>query len=100
MIRMIGIGVLCTGIWGKIIWKKDTATIMSFDGQIPARRPKNGSQTTTYRKTEVIQSYLRIWGTYDPTESGPSDPNKTEKQSKDALVKLINTMCTLLNLQN
>ena len=26
--------------------------------------------------------------------------NKTEKQSKDALVKLINTKCTLLNLQN
>ena len=34
--------------------------------------PKNGppsGQTTTYRKTEVIQSYLRIWGTYD--RSGP-----------------------------
>ena len=23
-------------------------------------------KTTTYRKTEGIQSYLRIWGTYDP----------------------------------
>ena len=47
--------------------------------QIPARRLKNGSpsgQTATYRKTEVIQSYLRIWGTYDPIESGPSDPKK------------------------
>ena len=25
---------------------------------------------------EVIQSYLRIWGTCDPIESGPSDPKK------------------------
>ena len=41
--------------------------------------PKNGApsdQTATFRKTEVIQSYLRIWGTYDPIESGPSDPKK------------------------
>ena len=30
----------------------------------------------TYRKTEGIQSYLRIWGTYDPIESGPSEPKK------------------------
>ena len=28
------------------------------------------------RPTKVIQSYLRIWGTYDPIESGPSDPKK------------------------
>merc|ERR1739842_238675 len=41
--------------------------------------PKNGppsGQTATYRKTKVIQSYLRIWGTYDPIESGSSDPKK------------------------
>ena len=47
---------------------------MARNGQIPARRPKNGppsGQTATYRKTEVIQSYLRMWGTYDPIESGP-----------------------------
>ena len=30
----------------------------------------------TYRKTEGIQSYLRIWGTYDPIESDPSEPKK------------------------
>merc|ERR1712218_530766 len=30
----------------------------------------------TYRKTEVIQSYLRVWGPYDPIESGPSKPKK------------------------
>ena len=28
------------------------------------------------RKTKVIQSYLSIWGTYDPIELGPSDPKK------------------------
>ena len=41
--------------------------------------PRNGppsGQTATYRITEGIQSYLRIWGTYDPIESGPSDPKK------------------------
>ena len=37
---------------------------------------KTARQMATYRKTEVIQSYLRIWGTYDPIESGPSDPKK------------------------
>ena len=43
------------------------------------RAQKNGlprGQTATYRKTEVIQSYLRIWRTHDPIESGPSDPKK------------------------
>ena len=36
---------------------------------------RSGSQKTAiYRKSEVIQSYLRIWGTYDPIESGPSEP--------------------------
>ena len=52
---------------------------MARNGQIPARRPKNGppsGQTATYRKTKVIQSCLRIWGTYDPIESGPYDPKK------------------------
>ena len=39
--------------------------------------PRNGppsGQTATYRKTEGIQSYLRIWGSYDPIELGPSEP--------------------------
>ena len=48
-------------------------------GQFGQLGPQNGppsSQTGTYRKTEGIQSYLRIWGTYDPIESGPSDPKK------------------------
>ena len=48
-------------------------------GQNPARRPKNSppsGRTATYRKTEVIQSYLRMWGSYDPIESGPSEPKK------------------------
>ena len=33
-------------------------------------------QMTIYWKTEVIQSYLRIWGRYTPIESGPSEPKK------------------------
>ena len=47
--------------------------------QNPARRLKNGppsGQTVTYQKTEVIQSHLRIWGTYDPIESDLSEPKK------------------------
>ena len=34
------------------------------------------NQTATYRKTNGIQSYLWIWGTYDPIESSPSEPRK------------------------
>ena len=30
----------------------------------------------TYRKTKGIQSYLRIWGCYDPIESGASETKK------------------------
>ena len=30
----------------------------------------------THRKTEGIQIYLRIWGCYDPVESGPSETKK------------------------
>ena len=35
-----------------------------------------GGQMATYRKTEGIKSYLRIWGTNDPIESEPSHPEK------------------------
>ena len=60
--------------------KKRFSVNKSFvNGQILARGLKNGApsfQTATYRKTEVIQRYFRIWGTYDPIESGPSDPKK------------------------
>ena len=45
-------------------------------GQSGPRDDPPSGQTATYRKTEGIQSYLRIWGTYDPIESGPSDPKK------------------------
>ena len=41
----------------------------------PKNSPPSG-QTATYRKTEGIQSYLRIWRRYDPIELGPSEPNK------------------------
>ena len=53
-----------------IPWKHDLF-------QNPARIPKNSPQSDQrayYRKTEVIQSHLRIWGTYDPIESDSSDP--------------------------
>ena len=45
-------------------------------GQSGLRNSPPSGQTATYRKTEVIQRYLRIWGTYDPIESGPSEPKK------------------------
>ena len=28
----------------------------------------------TYQKTKGIQSYLRMWGSYDPIESDPLEP--------------------------
>ena len=43
--------------------------------------PYNGlpsSQTAIYRKTEGIQSYLRICGCYDLIESGSSEPKKRD----------------------
>ena len=60
----------------RAFWINNLLVFLPYDknGQNPAQRPKNGppsDQTATYRKTEVIQSYLRIWGTYDPIESGP-----------------------------
>ena len=45
-------------------------------GQLGPRNGPPGGQTATYQKTEGIQSYLRIWGTYDPIELGPSEPKK------------------------
>ena len=45
-------------------------------GQSVTRNGPPSGQTATYRKTEGIQSYLRIWGTYDSIVSDPSDPNK------------------------
>ena len=41
----------------------------------PRSGPPSG-QTATYRKTKVIQSYLRIWRSCHPIESGPSEPKK------------------------
>ena len=41
----------------------------------PWNSPPSG-QTARYRKTEGIQSYLRIWWTYDLIESELSDPKK------------------------
>ena len=45
-------------------------------GQLGPRNGPPGGQTATYRKTEGIQSYLRIWGTYDPIESWPFELKK------------------------
>ena len=32
----------------------------------------------TYRKTEDIQSYISIWGRYNPFETGPSERKKSK----------------------
>ena len=48
-------------------------------GSLSAIGAKNSllnGQMATYRKTEGIQSYVRIWGRYDPIELGPSEPQK------------------------
>ena len=46
-----------------------------FGQSVPKNGPPSG-QTATYRKTEGIQSYLRIWGRYVPVESNPLSPDK------------------------
>merc|ERR1712218_254538 len=45
-------------------------------GQLGPRNGPPGGQTATYWKTEGIQSYLRIWGTYDLVESRPFELKK------------------------
>ena len=39
----------------------------------PKDSPPSGLMGT-YQKTKVIQSYLMMWGSYDPVELGPSEP--------------------------
>ena len=46
-----------------------------FGPSVPENGPPSG-RTATYQKTKVIQSYLRMWGTYDPIELELSDPKK------------------------
>ena len=43
-----------------------------FRQTVPENDPPS-SRMGTYRKSEGIQSYLRIWGSYDPIASGPSE---------------------------
>ena len=65
--------------WSKIKGTYNTDWALAKNGQNPTWSPTNGppsSQTATYQKTEVIQIYLRIWGTYYPIELGSSEPKK------------------------
>merc|ERR1719341_459201 len=48
---------------------QDTVLHQEEGGRCPGVRP-----SPLYRRAKVIQSYLRIWGTCDPIESGSSDP--------------------------
>ena len=74
------------GIPAKFRWSRtkirgtsESKVGIAKNGQNPARRPKNGppsGRTASYRKTKVIQSYLRMWGRYYPIESGPWDHKK------------------------
>ena len=52
-----------------------------FGQSVPKNGPPSG-QTATYRKTKGIQSYLRIWGCYDPIESGPSETKKGQNPAR------------------
>ena len=53
---------------------------------------------TIYRKTEVIQSYLRIWGRYTPIESGPPPrpPRSAPPVRFDSLKAKIGPLCTTI----
>ena len=50
-------------------FRAENSTFAPKKGHFGQSVQKNGppsGQTATYRKTKDIQSYLRIWGTYDP----------------------------------
>ena len=70
--------LLCMGVQKKRFRAKNSifGPQKGHFGQSGPRNGPPGGQTATYRKTEGIQSYLRIWGTYDPIELGPSEPKK------------------------
>ena len=58
---------------------KPTSIIGHKKGHFGQSGPENGlpsGPTCTYKKTEGIQSYLRIWGRYDLIESGLSEAKK------------------------
>ena len=58
---------------------KPTSVIGHKKGHFGQSGPENGlpsSRTGTYRKTEGIQSYLRIRGRYEPIESSLSEAKK------------------------
>ena len=64
-------------------WGDEKILVIPVTWQISAQPlqlgPQNGppsGQTGTYRKTKGIQSYLRIWRSCHPIESGPSEPKK------------------------
>ena len=63
----------------KLVSSQKSSIFGPQKGHFGQSGPRNGppsGQTATYPKTEGIQSYLRIWGTNDPIESGPSKPKK------------------------
>ena len=66
-------------MWTKNWFLAKKPTFGPKKGHFGQSGPRNGppsGQTTIYRKTKGIQSYLRIWRTYDPIESGSSAPKK------------------------
>ena len=60
----------------KMIFGQKTHFLPWWLWPIVANNDPPSGQMIIYRKTECIQSYLRIWGRYDPIESGPSDTKK------------------------
>ena len=95
------------GVQKCCFWPKNIFDLVN--GDFGHWRLQNGlprGQTATYRKTEGIQSYLRIWGRYDPIKSGPFEPNKLEtfedalwKQEKLQHVKLKSLYTWLISMR-
>ena len=56
-----------------LVYYSISDTASSCDqGSLSERNSGRGN----YRKTGGIQTYLTIWGSYDPIESDPSEPEK------------------------
>ena len=49
---------------------------MGHFGQFVPEKSMPSGRTGTYKETEGIQSYLRIWGRYVPIEPGLSEAKK------------------------
>ena len=87
--------------WGETWSKLSIATLLHFFHIKWPQNDQTSGQMTIYRKTEVIQSYFRIWERYTPIESGPPPrpPRSAAPVRFDSLKAKIGPLCPPPNSQ-